>query len=156
MSDEPTGYIAPPLRPATDTELLSTLFELGREVTSVLDLDELLAKIPQLIARLTRFSAFSVYLLEDERQELRIAYSVGYPEEIARTVRLRLGQGVVGTAVQEGRPILVNDIREEPRYVGPLRNMLAQLAVPMRRKGKVIGALNLLSETEGAFTAQDE
>ena len=145
-----------PARPPTDTELLSTLFELGREVTSVLDLDELLAKIPQLIARLTRFSAFSVYLLEGEREELRIAYSVGYPEEVARTVRLRLGQGVVGTAVQEGRPILVNDIREEPRYVGPLRNMLAQLAVPMRRKGKVIGALNLLSETEGAFTLQDE
>jgi len=148
----PTG----PVRPPTDTELLSTLFELGREVMSVLDLDELLAKIPQLIARLTRFSAFSVYLLEGEREELRIAYSVGYPEEVARTVRLRLGQGVVGTAVQEGRPILVNDIREEPRYVGPLRNMLAQLAVPMRRKGKVIGALNLLSETEGAFTPQDE
>ena len=148
----PTG----PARPPTDTELLSTLFELGREVMSVLDLDELLAKIPQLIARLTRFSAFSVYLLEGEREELRIAYSVGYPEEVARTVRLRLGQGVVGTAVQEGRPILVNDIREEPRYVGPLRNMLAQLAVPMRRKGKVIGALNLLSETEGAFTPQDE
>ena len=148
----PTG----PARPPTDTELLSTLFELGREVMSVLDLDELLAKIPQLIARLTRFSAFSVYLLEGEREELRIAYSVGYPEEVARTVRLRLGQGVVGTAVQEGRPILVNDIREEPRYVGPLRNMLAQLAVPMRRKGKVIGALNLLSETEGAFTLQDE
>ncbi len=52
-------------RGATDTELLSTLFELGREVTSVLDLEELLAKIPQLIARLTRFSAFSVYLLDE-------------------------------------------------------------------------------------------
>jgi phosphoserine phosphatase RsbU/P len=144
------------VRPATDTELLSTLFELGREVTSVLDLEELLAKIPQLIARLTRFTAFAVYLLEEGRDELRIAYSVGYPEDAVRTVRSRLGYGVVGTAVQEGRPILVNDIREEPRYVGPLRNMLSQLAVPVRRKGKVIGALNLLSETEEAFTAQDE
>jgi sigma-B regulation protein RsbU (phosphoserine phosphatase) len=50
----------------------------------------------------------------------------------------------------------VNDIRLEPRYLGPLRNMLSQLAVPMRRKGKVIGALNLLNETAGAFTPQDE
>jgi len=63
---------------------------------------------------------------------------------------------VVGAAVEEGRPILVNDIRQEPRYMGPLRNMLSQLAVPMRRKGKVIGALNLLNESEGAFTYQDE
>ncbi|MGH6692295.1 MAG: GAF domain-containing protein, partial [Gammaproteobacteria bacterium] len=68
----------------------------------------------------------------------------------------RVGLGVVGAAVEEGRPILVNDIRREPRYLGPLRNMLSQLAVPMRRKGKVIGALNLLAETTDAFTSQDE
>lgn len=142
-------------RVPSDTELLSTLFELGREVTSVLDLEELLAKIPQLIARLTRFSAFSVYLLDDARRELRIAYAVGYPGDTSNQ-RLAVGQGVVGASVQEGRPILVNDIRQEPRYMGPLRNMLSQLAVPLRRKGRVIGALNLLNEVEGAFTTQDE
>jgi sigma-B regulation protein RsbU (phosphoserine phosphatase) len=123
---------------------------------SVLDLEELLAKIPQLIARLTRFNAFSVYLLDESRQELRIAYAVGYPEGVASNLRLAVGEGVVGAAVEEGRPILVNDIRLEPRYRGPLRNMLSQLAVPMRRKGKVIGALNLLNESAGAFTSQDE
>jgi sigma-B regulation protein RsbU (phosphoserine phosphatase) len=142
-------------RVPTDTELLSTLFELGREVTSVLDLEDLLAKIPQLIARLTQFSAFSVYLLDEARQELRIAYAVGYPAHAFDTQRLKVGQGVVGAAVLEGRPILVNDIRQEPRYMGPLRNMLSQLAVPLRRKGRVIGALNLLNETEGAFSQQD-
>ena len=145
----------PPVRPPTDTELLSTLFDLGREVTSVLDLEELLEKIPQLIARLTRFNAFSVYLLDETRQELQIAYAVGYPDGVAATRRLPVGEGVVGAAVEEGRPILVNDSRLEPRHRGPLRNMLAQLAVPMRRKGRVIGALNLLSETTGAFTSQD-
>ena len=145
-----------PVRPATDTELLSTLFELGREVTSVLDLADLLEKIPQLIARLTRFSAFSVYLLDEQRQELHIAYAVGYPQDVVRTLRLRVGQGVVGAAVEQGRPILVNDISKEPRFMGPLRDMVSQLAVPMRRKGRVIGALNLLSDTSGAFTGQDE
>jgi sigma-B regulation protein RsbU (phosphoserine phosphatase) len=143
-------------RPPSDTELLSTLFELGREITSVLDLEELLAKIPQLIARLTRFNAFSVYLLDEPRQELRIAYATGYPDDAVLKQRLRVGQGVVGAAVEEGRPILVNDIRLEPRYLGPLRNMYSQLAVPMRRKGKVVGALNLLAETTDAFTPHDE
>ena len=147
---------AAPPRPATDTELLSTLFELGREVTSVLDLADLLEKIPQLIARLTRFSAFSVYLLDEAMQELHVAYAVGYPQDVVRTLRLKVGQGVVGAAVEQGRPILVNDISQEPRFSGPLRNMMSQLAVPMRRKGRVIGALNLLSEHPGAFTDQDE
>lgn len=143
-------------RTPSDTELLSTLFELGREVTSVLELEELLEKIPQLIARLTQFSAFSVYLLDEKRGELTVAYTVGYPEEISKTLRMKIGEGVVGASVEEGRPILVNDVRLEPRYRGKLRNMLSQLAVPMRRKGRVIGALNLLNEKAGAFTVQDE
>ena len=156
MSDQLLRPQAAPSRPATDTDLLSTLFELGREVTSVLDLADLLEKIPQLIAQITRFSAFAVYLLDESRQELHIAYAVGYPDEVVRTLRLKVGQGVVGAAVEQGRPILVNDIGKEPRFMGPLRNMVSQLAVPMRRKGRVIGALNLLSEHSGAFTDRDE
>src|SRR5258706_6522177 len=98
-------------RAVTDAELLSTLIELGREITSVLDLEELLAKIPQLIARLTRFSAFAVYLLDDARAELRIAYAVGYPPGI--DMHLKVGEGVVGSSVAEGRPILVNEVDDE-------------------------------------------
>ena len=145
-----------PVRPPTDSELLSTLFELGREVTSVIELEELLARIPKLIARLTRFSAFSVYLLDEQGDELHVAYSVGYPDDVARSMKFKVGQGVVGAAVAEGQPILVNDVRAEPRYRGALPTMLSQLAVPLRRKGRIIGTLNLLSETTGAFTSRDE
>ena len=59
---------------ATTNDQLTTLFALGREVASVLDLDELLRKIPELIARLTKFKAFAVYLLEPKKGELTIAY----------------------------------------------------------------------------------
>jgi sigma-B regulation protein RsbU (phosphoserine phosphatase) len=139
-----------------DAELLQTLFELGREVTSVLDLDELLQKIPQLISRLTSFTAFSVYLLDERRQELRIAYAVGYPEEVVRNLRLKVGQGVVGAAVEQGRPISVGDVSAEPRWTRTVPTAMSQLAVPLRRKGRVIGALNLLSDRPSAFTARDE
>lgn len=157
MSDTRTGAFRIPITGSpADTELLQTLFELGREVTSVLDLDELLAKIPQLIARLMPFTAFSVYLLDERRQELRIAYAVGYPEEKVKTMRLKVGEGVVGAAVEQGRPILVDDVREDPRWVGPVLDAVSQLAVPLRRKGRVIGALNLLSDKRAAFNARDE
>lgn len=162
MSESLRGPEAPPPlepprdRAAADAEVLSTLFELGREVTSVLDLEDLLAKIPQLIARLTAFNAFSVYLLDERRQELRIAYAVGYPEDATKGRRLAVGQGVVGAAVEQGRPIIVDDIHEEPRWAGSVTTAVSQLAVPLRRKGKVIGALNLYSEKRAAFTPRDE
>jgi sigma-B regulation protein RsbU (phosphoserine phosphatase) len=150
-SDLATATSAPPnLR-----ELVLTLFELGREVTSVLDLDELLEKLPQLIARLTTFHAFAVYLLDPKRDELSIAYSVGYPaERVGRLVKV--GDGLVGTAVAEGTPILVNDVQSDPRYVEAVPGSNSELVVPVRRKGRVIGALNLLSHNRGQFTETDE
>ena len=137
-------------------EQLTTLFALGREVASVLDLEELLQKIPELIARLTKFKAFAVYLLDPKREELRIAYAVGYPEDVVRTFRLKVGHGLVGAAVAQGQPLLVNDVHAEPQYVETVPGSQAELVVPLRRKGRVIGALNLLSDTPGQFTAEDE
>ena len=141
---------------ASDAELLAILAELGREVTSVLDLSHLLEKIPNLISRLTSFTVFSVYLLHDAREELSIAYAVGYPEEIVKHFTLQLGQGIVGTAIAEQRPILLNDVDADPRYLAVVPGAKSQLAVPLRHKGKVIGALNLLSDKLGAFTERDE
>jgi phosphoserine phosphatase RsbU/P len=139
-----------------DAELLATLFDLGREVASVLDLDELLAKIPQLIARVTPFTVFSVYLLDERRGDLKIAYAVGYPEEVVQNFRLPLGQGIVGAAVAEQRPILVGDVATDPRYVSVVEGIHSNLAVPLRHKGKALGALNLLSDRHDAFTQRDE
>ena len=142
--------------PAGIRELVATLFELGREVTSVLNLDELLQKIPQLLARMTRFTAFAVYLLDETTDTLTIAYSVGYPDDLARTLRLKVGEWLVGRAVADGRPILVNDVHADPRYVEAVPGSRAELVAPLRRKGRVIGALNLLSDTPDDFTEIDE
>jgi sigma-B regulation protein RsbU (phosphoserine phosphatase) len=151
----PDAHTAP-RHSSSDTEVLATLFELGREVTSVLDFDELLQGIPHLIARLTPFSVFSVYLLDERRGDLSIAYAVGYPEDAVKNFRLQVGQGVVGTAVAEQRPIRVGDVSAEPRWMGVVENMQSGLAVPLRHKGKVLGALNLLSDQKHAFTERDE
>src|SRR5262245_11503702 len=147
LTDQPAAH---------DHEVVATLFELGREVTSVLDLDELLRRIPRLIARLTSFTVFSVYLLDERRQDLKIAYAEGYPEDVIRNFRLRVGEGIVARAVADGRAILVNDVHDDARYVGVVPGVSSQLAVPLRNKNRVIGALNLLSDRRGAFTKRDE
>jgi sigma-B regulation protein RsbU (phosphoserine phosphatase) len=147
---------SPPDSRVTAIEALSTLFALGREVTSVLDLNELLQKIPQIIGRITKFQAFAVYLLDPLGEELTIAYSVGYPDEVARTLRVKVGHGLVGAAVGGAQPILVNDVRADPRYMEAVPGSQAELVVPLRRKGRVLGALNLLSDTIGQFTETDE
>ena len=152
--NEPAAQASAPASNFRD--LVVTLFELGREITSVLNVDELLPKIPLLIARITKFQAFAVYLLDARGEELKIAYSVGYPDDVVLRTRLKVGHGLVGAAVAEGKPILVNDVREDPRYFEAVPGSKAELVVPLRRKGRVIGALNLLSDTAGQFTETDE
>lgn len=151
------GFGAVPLQTAarSEQELVTTLFELGREVTSVLDLDELLPKIPQLISRLIDFQAFAVYLLDAGRGDLKVAYSTGYPDETARSLRLRVGEGIVGAAVAEERALVINDVHKDPRYVDAVPGSNSELVVPLRRKRKTIGALNLLSEHRDQFTERD-
>lgn len=153
---ETQPHNSPAAAGASDAELLAILAELAREVSSVLDLHALLEVIPSLISRLTSFTVFSVYLLDEQREELSIAYAVGYPEEIVKHFTLQVGQGTVGTAVAEQRPILLDDVDKDPRYLAVVPGAKSQLAVPLRHKGKVIGALNLLSDRLAAFTQRDE
>jgi sigma-B regulation protein RsbU (phosphoserine phosphatase) len=145
----PTGH---PL--ASEHELVVTLFDLGRQVTGVLELDELLQRIPILIRRLIRFEAFAVYLLDERRGELRIAYSVGYPAE-AEPRALKPGQGLVGAAVTSEEPLFVNDLTADPRYVELVPGMHSELVVPLLYKSKPIGALNILSRNRDQFSAID-
>jgi phosphoserine phosphatase RsbU/P len=135
-------------------DLLTTLFDLGRQVTGVLDLDELLHQIPRLIGRLISFEAFAVYLLDDRRGELRAAYSVGYPDT-GTPLRLKLGAGLVGAAVASETPLLVNDLSADSRYIEFAPGMNSEIVVPLLHKSRPIGALNILSRNRNQFTLRD-
>ena len=138
----------------SEQELLTTLFDLGRQVTAVLDLDDLLQHIPQLIRRLISFEAFAVYLLDERRGELRAAYSVGYPAT-EKPVRLKPGMGLVGVAVTTEQPVLVNDVTADPRYIEFVPGMNSEIVVPLLHKSRPIGALNILSHHRNHFTVHD-
>ena len=146
------------MRPDTtlprEQEMLTTLIDLGRQVAAVLDFEELVAQIPKLIARLIQFDAFAVYLLDERRAELRVAYSVGYPQD-GDPMRLKQGAGLVGAAVSAQTPLLVNDVETDPRYVAIVPGMSSELVVPLLHKKRPIGALNILSHRKDQFTPAD-
>ena len=153
-----TEPVAPtPTAPPNIRELVITLFELGREITAVLNLDELLHKIPQLIARMTKFQAFAVYLLDPRGEELSIAYAVGYPDEVVvDAAASRSARDWSAPRWPRGSRFSSTTCTRDPRYVEAVPGSDAELVVPLRRKGRVIGALNLLSDTAGQFTEIDE
>jgi len=152
--DAPADPNTQPQSKASKEELVTTLFDLGRQVTSVLDFDDLLRQIPRLIGRLISFEAFAVYLLDERRGELRVAYAVGYPP-VERPIRLRPGMGLVGAAIETEQPVLVNDLHNDPRYIEFVPGMNSEIVVPLLHKSKPLGALNILSRNRNQFTLED-
>ncbi len=150
-----TNDLAPAARAISDQETLRTLFDLGRRVMSVLSLEELLHTIPRLIERLIQFDAFAIYMLDPSATTVHIDYSIGYPAGVAEGIRLPIGEGLVGMAVQDRRAVLVNDLEHDPHYKGYVPGMRSSIVVPLVYRTRTIGALNILSGRRHAFTEKD-
>ncbi len=147
--------LTPAARSISDQDTLRTLFDLGRRVMSVLSLEELLETIPRLIERLIQFDAFAIYMLDAAGTGLHVDYAVGYPTGVAEAIRLPVGEGIVGLAVQDRRAVLVNDLEADPNYKGYVPGMRASIVVPLVYRTRTIGALNILSAHRHAFTEKD-
>ena len=154
MSQTPSPPLTPsPVSGLSERDVLLTLFDLGRQVTAVIDLDELLQRIPELIGRLIQFDALAVYLLDERRSELRIGYAVGYPD--TSSIRFQLSQGLVGRVVTSQQAQVLGDVRTDPGYVEVVAGMASTVAVPLLHKKKAIGVLNVLSRVRDTYSERD-
>src|SRR3954471_9812587 len=136
-------------------ELLDFLLEVAAATAQTLDLDQLLADVAHIIQRVTPYDLFAILLFNEKRQDLRIRYAVGHREEVIRSLSIALGEGVTGTAALRREPILVGDVRTDPRYLHSVDAVRTELAVPMTARGKLVGVIDLESTKVNAYTEYD-
>jgi sigma-B regulation protein RsbU (phosphoserine phosphatase) len=139
---------------ASDARLLTTLIEINHEITSILDLDQLLNKIAELTQRIVPYQIFAIFLHDEEREELYFRFTVGHSADVVQNLRIPLGEGLVGTAAKERRPIIVDDVRTDPRYIESVKTARSELAVPLISKNKVVGVLDIESPEVGYFNEE--
>jgi len=137
-----------------DGRLLTTLMEINHEITSILDLNQLLKKIAELTQRIVPYQIFAIFLHDEERQELYFRFSLGHSADIVKNLRIALGDGLVGTAAKERKPIVVDDVRNDPRYIESVKTARSELAVPLISKNKVVGVLDIESPEVGYFNEE--
>ena len=87
--------------------------------------------------------------------DLRIRYAVGHRDEVVRNLSIALGEGITGTAAARREPILVGDVRNDPRYLNTVDAVRTELAVPMTARGKLVGVIDLQSTRVNAYTEYD-
>src|SRR5580698_10337156 len=107
----------PKVRFRERSDLLDFLLEISAVTSETLDLDELLTSVAGIVRRVVPYDLFALLLYSDRRKDLRIRYAVGHREEVVRNLSVQVGEGIVGAAAQSLEPVLVSDVRLDPRYL---------------------------------------
>src|SRR6201994_3078182 len=96
---------------------LALLNEISRDLTSILNLDQLLKRIGDLLLKVIDYQMFSILLLDENKEKLVHRFSVRFKENIQLKHDIPLGRGLVGAAAQLKQPVLVSDVTKDARYI---------------------------------------
>jgi phosphoserine phosphatase RsbU/P len=131
---------------------LTLLTEISRELTSILNVDELLQRIADLVTRIIDYQMFSILLLDKSGTVLQHRFSLRFKENVHLKHEVPLGVGLVGYAAQYGQAVLVPDVTKDPRYIKANPETRSELCIPLIYKDKVIGVLDIEHTRRGYFT----
>lgn len=131
---------------------LRSLLRAVHALDSSLDLDQRLERVAEQLRPIVGYDTFAILLLDDMASELRFAYAAGYPEEVVAHWRFGIGQGIVGTAAEGRETICVPDVSAEARYISAVQSLRSEVAIPLVVEDRVIGVLDVGSETPEYFS----
>jgi phosphoserine phosphatase RsbU/P len=126
------------------------LIRLTDALNTTLDLNTLLERTASLVRAVIDYKIFAILLINDRTQELRMRFQIGHKPEVER-LRIRMGHGVVGQVAQTRQPMLLNDVRQEKNYIDANPEVRSELAVPLIRKNRVIGVIDIQAEQLNYF-----
>lgn len=132
------------------TQEMTLLNEIRTALASELDLATLLRTVVETIARTFGYSLVSLYLVENDA--LVLQHQVGYSQVISR---IPLTRGVMARAVRTNRPIFLPDVSADPDFLDAIGGLRAEICVPLRDRGQVVGVLNIESAQSAGLSEAD-
>lgn len=140
---------------------LEQIIKVSRVINSTLNLEPLLHNIIQIATDLTATEASSILLLDKKTGELHFEIATGVKGQEVKSIVVPLDNSIAGWVVKEGEPLLISDVRKDPRHYHRADDMTqfstrSILGVPLRVKDKVIGVLEVLNKMDDEeFTQSD-
>jgi signal transduction histidine kinase len=140
---------------------LKALGEVGRAVSSTLDLETVLATIVSRANQLSGSDGGAIYEYDEDAETFHLRATQNIDAELVELLRstfIRKGEGAMGRMAETGEPTQVPDILQDPMYHTRFRDTLvrtgyrALLAVPLLREDHIIGGLIVNRRAPGEFT----
>ena len=141
--------------------ILHLLQNVGKKVGSIAELSQLVEHITRMTQHALNASASSVLLLDDTQQELFFEIAEGRAGKQLRQLRLSAQTGIAGWVVRNGKPLIVNDAAQDPRFdKGVDKNTgfvtRSVICVPLVVQRNIIGVIEVLNKRDGSnFSRQD-
>lgn len=133
-----------------DKSEVTVFHELGKALTSSLQLDQVLRTIMEKINEVLRPDTWSLLLMDPDKQELYFQIATGQGADALKDVRIKLGQGLAGWVAESGEAVVVPDTSKDSRFFGQVdeRTHLATksiVAVPVRFRDQCLGVIELIN-----------
>jgi diguanylate cyclase (GGDEF)-like protein len=124
--------------------------ELGKALTSSLQLDQVLRTIMEKIDEFLRPENWSLLLLDEAKQELYFELAVGKASPALKDVRIKIGQGIAGWVAQNGETVVVPDTAKDTRFFGKVDEKTKTetqsiVAVPVKFRDTCLGVIELIN-----------
>jgi diguanylate cyclase (GGDEF)-like protein len=129
---------------------VSVFHELGKALTSSLQLDQVLRTIMEKINEVLRPDTWSLLLMDQDKNELYFQIATGVGAEALRDVRIPLGKGIAGWVAQSGEPVVVPDTSQDSRFFAKVDEKTKMdtrsiVAVPVRFRDQCLGVIELIN-----------
>jgi sigma-B regulation protein RsbU (phosphoserine phosphatase) len=136
-------------------ELLDFLLEVSQLTSETLDLDKLLEQVAAVVQEVVPYDVFAILLYSEKQGGLRVRYAIGHRAAVIDNLLIPLAEGITGAAAASLQPVLVGDVRNDPRYIPTVDAVRTELAVPMVARNRLVGVIDLQSTRPNAYTSAD-
>ncbi len=140
---------------------LAALIQVGKTMSSNLDLDAVLETVMEVTTETMRVEAASLILIDEESDDLVFHVACGQKAASVKPIRMKKGVGIVGWVIENNQPLMVNDVSKDPRFYVNVDessgfNTSAILCVPLATNTKLWGAFEVLNKLDDSdFSKHD-
>ncbi len=129
---------------------VAVFHELGKALTSSLQLDQVLRTIMEKIDEFLRPDTWSLLLVDETKQELYFELAVGKGAQALKDVRIKMGQGIAGWVAQHDKAVIVPDVSQDTRFFSKVDEKTKTetqsiVAVPVRFRDHCLGVIELIN-----------
>ena len=141
---------------------LHTLIEVNEVISSSLEIDTILENVMTISKKVMNADASSLMRIDEKTNELIYQVAQGsVGEQLKKVVRLKMGQGIAGTVAEDGKPLLLEDAYDHPKFFRGNDEQTgyrtkSMITVPLKIGNRVTGVAQVINRLDGKPFDQDD